>query len=348
MKPSRQGDGPSTRARILLAVVGLIVVASAIVSWESDRGRTTTEGVTRVTRPLGKGDGPHGNRVSTHKTVEAAGNSLRSQAVMVALLTLGGALLLSAAFWDRLSELEFAGINIKLLDRTFRQLRERSDDDPLKVVDALELVLKELGEAERRGESLDSKLTAAAVDDAVEAVSFDLEDAIEVRDEPHPEVVVNGEGSPARRPAYRVTTNFQYLPGGLFEDHFVKAMEKAVDEQGAQRLYVLDIEIQEVLAVAVFGLPPGNAPILLYAIGRRIAKSDSDLQARCLTAALLATEYLHHAAAMLGRPPGLFVAPEKPEGVELGRLRELHFRPAAPGEAANLPAADYWVKYPPG
>jgi hypothetical protein len=329
--------------RPFLVVAGVAVLLVAVLNWEANKGRTATEGVTRVVQSTGKaengGGKNRGTRVSVHRISEAAGSSLRSQGVTIALIAVGGALLLAAALWDRLSEFRFGGMTIKLLDPDlFRRLRSRVSD-PDKVLQALELLSEKVQQAPREGGW--RGLTDEAIESVIGEVTFTPEESIEVQD--GAAVFVDGGGSP-KEPALRVTTENQYLPDGQFHEKFVRAMNRAVEQRHAQCLYVLDREMLEVLAVLVFELPPGDAPILLDALGTRTDRKD--LKARCLGAALIGTRYLHHAAAMLGRRSGLFFATNDPGHVELANLTELGFKLAGQEETEGLPAGEYWVQSP--
>jgi hypothetical protein len=325
--------------RALLLVLGLVAIGLAAVSWEVDTGRIATETVSRTAPSSSEAQQP----TEMTRSKEAASSSLRSESVTVALIALGGALVLGAAFWDRLSEFGFAGMTVKLLDpKLVQELRERAED-PDKALEAWELFLARLREAEKRGERVSGAMTEEAITDALSEVSFNPEDSIEVSDDREPQLVVDG-GETARGPALRVTTEEQYLPADQFSERFLVTMERSLEEHHAQRLYILDVQLLEVLAVLVFELPAGDASIVLHALGSRVDRTD--LEARCLGAALIGTRYLHHAAAMLGRPAGLFIDTENPDHNELSQLMELRFKLATPEEIGELPPSEYWVQYP--
>jgi hypothetical protein len=325
--------------RALLLLLGLATIGLAAVSWELNTGRTTTETVSHAARSSAPGQ----QALQVTKSTQAASSSLRSESVTVALIALGGAFILGAAFWDRLSEFGFAGMTVKLLDpKILKELRERAED-PDKALEAWELFLTKLQEAEKRGERVSGTMTEEAIDLALSEVSFNPEDSIEVSDDGEPQLVVDG-GETARGPALRVTTEEQYLPAGQFSERFLATMDRSLQEHHAQRLYILDVQLLEVLAVLVFELPAGHAPVVLHALGSRVDREDLD--ARCLGAALIGTRYLHHAAAMLGRPSGVFIDTQHPDQTELAQLWELRFRIAAPEEIGELPPSEYWVQYP--
>lgn len=323
--------------RKLFFVLGILVLVGAGITWEGQTGRTSTEEVVRTPRGSGSTQS-----VQVLRSKEDPSSNLRSEAVTVALIALGGALLLAAAFWDRLEEVGFAGVTLKLLDRDLvREVRERADDSD-KALEAWELLLEKLREAERGHVRLSSTLTQEAADEALAEVNFNPERSISVGADGRVEI----DGDEIGHPALRITTEDQYLPDGVFTERLMSVRDSSEEEENVQCLYALDVDMQEVLAAIIFELPAGEAPIVLRALGRRVDRPE--LQARCLGAALIGTMYLHRVTTLLGRKSGLFIETRQPDAVEVAALTELGFKVVAPDFETGLEPSEYWVQYPSG
>lgn len=106
----------SQPARTGIFVVGLAAVVAAFVVWlipaSSDTTTTRERSTTAATNSAGGKD-----TTSVDKTtVTRAPGAGRSDTVVVALLTLGGGLLLAASFWNRIQSLAIGGVSITLGD----------------------------------------------------------------------------------------------------------------------------------------------------------------------------------------------------------------------------------------
>ncbi|HEU4906672.1 MAG TPA: hypothetical protein VFT19_11250 [Solirubrobacterales bacterium] len=268
------------------------------------------------------------------RTVVEPTSSLRSEALTIALATLTVALLVIVAFWHRLDEFRIGSVSFKLLDAMrVRRIRQRTDDSD-KALEALELYLRKMDEAVEEGRPVDKKLADDATDAAVAEVQAELARHVSVVDSEPPQIQI--EGAPSESEARWATSEFQYLPAGLFPADLIAEIQ---GRPAGHRIYVL--ERVDVLAAISYEAAP-ETPLLLHAIATRTGGGKDD-RGSAVAAAVLATRYLHAVAKALGRPPGLVIATDHGDA-DRETLQALGFRPARREETWALPPGEYWMQ----
>lgn len=324
--------------RSVVGVLCLAVVGLAVVSWTDNDGRVVKQRVERETQ-LGpvNGKSPLSHTVRIKRRRELPSDSLRSEPLMIALVTVGAVLAFVFLFWDRVEEISFGNVRIRLDSKRLQEFRERIKD-PEKAMEALGLYLEQVETAVDEGQPVSTKMADKAAEAAIKEVQSDLGEQVEIKKGDGEEVRV--EGRPEEPGVLWATSEHQYLSPKQFPAELVAEIERA-ESQDALRLYVLE-EI-EVLAAASYETLDG-APILLHALTAR--EDRPELPAQTLAAALLVTQYLHQISIELERPPGLVIAmgSDDLQSLDPVRLQELGFRPARPGEVPGLPEAAYWIQ----
>jgi len=105
--------------RVVLVVVGFAVILIGIALWLVPTSSTTSTVTERSTTTAAGNSARNGTTTVQRTTRTTAPGATRSDAVMVALVTLGGALLIVAVMWDRIQGFAFAGVSVQLADAGF-------------------------------------------------------------------------------------------------------------------------------------------------------------------------------------------------------------------------------------
>jgi hypothetical protein len=134
-----------------------------------------------------------------------------------------------------------------------------------------------------------------------------------------------GRGS---RATFRITTREQFLPRAQFDRSVRETVNRAAAERG-RRIYAIELDSQEVMAVLSYHLHDGpSRPLLITALGTRAdGHAPPDLYARSLALAWLLKQYAHAISERTKR--GGYVdmdAANRPEVIAV--LRQLGFRDA--------------------
>ncbi len=103
----------------MLLVFGFAVILSGITFWLVPTSSTTSTVTERSTTTAAGNSAGNGTTTVQRTTRTTAPGATRSDAVLVALVTLGGALLIVAVMWDRIRGFTFAGVSVQLADAGF-------------------------------------------------------------------------------------------------------------------------------------------------------------------------------------------------------------------------------------
>jgi hypothetical protein len=99
-----------------LLVVGFAVIAIASLLWLVPTSPTTSTVGEHSTTTVSGIAGRNGTTAVQRHTTTTAPRARRSDAVLVALVTLGGGLITLAVLWDRIQELTIGGVSVQLAD----------------------------------------------------------------------------------------------------------------------------------------------------------------------------------------------------------------------------------------